>query len=239
MGVIVWNGISSLQAHVRTSDLPSYESPEQDGESTHVPGRNGDIVQPMDSYKNTSISYSISINARKDGFQTTGTSVADWLYSASGKYARLEDSWRPDEFRLARFTGPLDIENKLDIFGTAKVSFSAMPQRFLKSGERKLEYTANKSILNPTRYPARPLITVKGTGEGTLTIGEYPCKISDIKDEIILDCDLMDAYSDGGATNRNSDVTIPDFPVLVSGKNEISISGGITSVSIVPRFWIL
>jgi phage-related protein len=40
--------------------------------------------------------------------------------------------------------------------------------------------------------------------------------------------------------NRNSTITLNNgFPKLVPGENNISFSGGITSVEVIPKWWTL
>ena len=53
-----------------------------------------------------------------------------------------------------------------------------------------------------------------------------------------IDSELQDAYK--GTTNCNSLVTLSNgFPKLIKGENEISFSGGITSVEVIPKWWTL
>ena len=63
------------------------------------------------------------------------------------------------------------------------------------------------------------------------------CTLAAIDGSITLDSDTENAYK--GTTNLNSKVTIPDFPELVPGDNEITWTGGITSAQITPRWWTL
>jgi phage-related protein len=58
-----------------------------------------------------------------------------------------------------------------------------------------------------------------------------------ITDYLNIDCDRMDVYR-LPSENRNSLMT-GDFPVLSSGDNIVSYSGGITSVTITPKFWTI
>ena len=44
MGIIIFNGVSSMDLHTLVQHPPEYAFPEKDCEATHVPGRNGDII---------------------------------------------------------------------------------------------------------------------------------------------------------------------------------------------------
>ena len=52
-----------------------------------------------------------------------------------------------------------------------------------------------------------------------------------------IDSEFQDVYH--GTTNCNQNVSINEFPKIVSGNNYISFSGGITSLEIIPRWWTL
>ena len=87
-----------------------------------------------------------------------------------------------------------------------------------------------------------PLITVTGSGKGTVTAGTSTVTISDIPSGgIVLDCELQDAYSVDKLQNLNSLITVEnnEFPKLTRGKNTITFTGGVESVKIVPRWWDL
>jgi phage-related protein len=53
----------------------------------------------------------------------------------------------------------------------------------------------------------------------------------------MIDLETMSAYN--GSTNMNDKVSIEDGTVLASGDNNISVSSGITSVTITPRWWTI
>ena len=58
-----------------------------------------------------------------------------------------------------------------------------------------------------------------------------------IVDYLNIDCDKMDVYR-LSSENRNN-LMSGTFPVLFEGENSITISGGISSVTITPRFWVI
>ena len=96
---------------------------------------------------------------------------------------------------------------------------------------------ASSEYRNPTDFPAKPLIKIHGSGSGVVGIGTYTVTINDIIDGMIVDSEQQDTYKD--QMNCNSKVSITEYPKLVSGNNAISISGGVTSIEIIPRWWTL
>lgn len=238
MGAVIFNGISSLDYGIQVEQPPDYIFPERDYEIQHIPGRNGDLVLDKGSYKNVERVYKISIGSLKVEHAVLANRISEWLHSASG-YARLEDSYEPEYFRLAMYKENGTIENIHRHGGKITVTFDCKPQRFLKSGEEPLLFQSSGLYLqNPTSFRSLPKITVNGSGGGTLRIGEYTVILSEIGGSVTIDCDIQDAYH--GPENRNSTISLPNgFPKLWPGEVELSFSGGITFVEVIPRWWTL
>ena len=163
--------------------------------------------------------------------------VANWLCGPSG-YQKLEDDYDVETYRRAYFAGPLDVESIMHRFGRATIEFSCQPQRFLRAGNQTVELSQGKTLLNPTAFTALPLITVAGTGAGTLTVGDVTVTINSMpRGIVVLDSDTQNAYY--GAFNLNSTISAPEFPTLPAGESPVQWTGGITSVKIKPRWWTL
>ena len=236
MGIVIFNGISSQDLHIQVQTEPDYDFPEKDYEVTHVPGRNGDIVIDQGSWQNVSRKYNLAMDAVKISYTEVASKLVQWLHSASG-YARLEDSYEPDFYRMAMYKDSGSISNIYNKAGQIEVEFTCKPQRYFKSGEVADIFTTSTEYRNPTDFPAKPLIKIHGSGSGTVGIGTYTVTINDILDGMIVDSEQQDTYKD--QTNCNSRVSIAEYPKLVSGNNVISISGGVTSIEIIPRWWTL
>ena len=236
MGIVVFNGISSQDLHIQVQTEPSYDFPEKDYDVTHVPGRNGDIVIDQGSWQNVSRKYNLAMDAGKISYTEVASKLVQWLHSASG-YARLEDSYEPDFYRMAMYKDSGSISNIFNKAGQIEVEFTCKPQRYFKSGEAADIFVASSEYRNPTDFPAKPLIKIHGSGSGVVGIGTYTVTINDIIDGMIVDSEQQDTYKD--QMNCNSKVSITEYPKLVSGNNVISISGGVTSIEIIPRWWTL
>ena len=236
MGIVVFNGISSQDLHIQVQTEPSYDFPEKDYEVTHVPGRNGDIVIDQGSWQNVSRKYNLAMDAGKISYTEVASKLVQWLHSASG-YARLEDSYEPDFYRMAMYKDSGSISNIFNKAGQIDVEFTCKPQRYFKSGEAADIFVASSEYRNPTDFPAKPLVKIHGSGSGTVKIGAYTVTINDILDGMVVDSEQQDTYKD--QTNCNSKVSITEYPKLIAGNNTISISGGVTSIEIIPRWWTL
>lgn len=236
MGIVIFNGISSQDLHIQVQTEPDYDFPEKDYEVTHVPGRNGDIVIDQGSWQNVSRKYNLAMDAGKISYTEVASKLVQWLHSASG-YARLEDSYEPDFYRMAMYKDSGSITNIYNKAGQIEVEFTCKPQRYFKSGEVADIFTASTEYRNPTDFPAKPLIKIHGSGPGTVGIGKHTVTINDIIDGMIVDSEQQDTYKD--QMNCNSKVHILEYPKLVAGNNAITLSGGVTSIEIIPRWWTL
>ena len=237
MGVITLNGKTSTSIGLQVESPPDYDIPERIYETTHVPGRNGDIVMDTGSYRNSTRTYEVSIGSEGGNFAALSSSIAQWLHSAAG-YVRLEDSYTPDYYMLARYAEGNSIVNILGQAGRATLNFDRKPQRFLKSGDTPVTITTTKMLKNPTLYESKPLIKIIGDGEGTVSIGSYTIGVTRLSAYMYIDSDIEDVYKD--ALNMNNYVTLTNgFPLLKPGNNSISFTGGIESVEITPRWWTI
>jgi len=237
MGVIIYNGISSLDYDIQVEHPPEYTTPERDYLLQSIPGRNGDLVQDNGCYKNVSRSYDIAIGSYEEEHVTLANRISEWLHSGSG-YVYLEDSYQPQYYRLAMYSEGTTISNLYNHAGRSTINFNCKPQRFLKSGDALINITNNQTLTNPTDFIALPLIIIHGSGSGLLTIGSHVVSISAITNGMVLNSDMQDAYY--LTSNLNLTITLSNgFPKLEAGINAISFSGGITSIDIIPKWWTL
>jgi phage-related protein len=239
MGKFWFNGRSCAEFGIVASGSSTFNAPVRDITMAAVPGRNGDLVIDNGRFKNISVTYPVFIHR---DFSNNAMKARAWLRGDAG-YKRLEDEYDHDCFRLGVFTGPLDFDMKfLNLAGEAYLTFNCKPQRFLKSGEKTISFAEVGTLHNFTMFEAQPIITVYGSGAGTVSISGCTVEIKAMEDQITLDCELMDAYQkvgEGASQNMNGSIYAPDFPVLVPGENTISWTGGVTAVDIIPRWWTL
>ena len=135
-------------------------------------------------------------------FRRNVEAVREWLLKDVG-YKRLEDSYHPQFYRMARFIGPLDFDMRfLNLSGECTISFDCMPQRFLKSGEIKEIILRKVKIGNPTEFASKPLFRVYGSS-GRLLVNNTIMHIDDIDGYVDIDCDLQDAYKETQNKKQN------------------------------------
>lgn len=237
MGVVIFNGKASSDYGIEIETPPHYEIAERNIQSTSIPGRSGDLIIELDSYKNAPREYQISIGERDGDFVSLAARISDWLYASKG-YCRLEDTYEPDCFFIASVVGGNTVANIMGQAGRAIVRFTRKPQRFLKSGEIEVGFTKEGVLYNPSLHPAKPLIRVTGTGAGRVNINDVSLDITDIGGVMLIDCDEKEAYADDNGKNDKIK-SGHGFPTLTPGQNRISFSGGVKNVIITPRWWTL
>lgn len=141
MGVIRFNGISSADFGCTIERRPNHTRGSRRGELIEIPGRNGAIVLEDGSYSTYVQQYVVAF---EEGDTMPpykrAEQVAAWLLGSHG-FCRLEDDFEPDVYRMARYAGPLNIEQVASEYGRCVIEFECQPQRYLKSGEMQIEYT--------------------------------------------------------------------------------------------------
>jgi predicted phage tail component-like protein len=240
MGVIEFNGISSRDLGIEVETFPTYDTPEKEYQVTHVPGRNGDLLVPTGTYKNVPRSYKVSMATYdRVEYYKMMNKIAEWLYSSNG-YARLEDSYTPEYYSYAYYDKSISIENLFNEAGRATLTFTCKPQRYLKIGEYPISFTSSGTLHNQTDEIALPVLkVVTNNTQGAVGIGNQSItiKAGAGTNPIIIDSELQDAWS--GATNKNSYIVLTngDFISIKPGNNAVTLSGGIQSVEVTPRWW--
>lgn len=212
----------------------TFNAPPRDMDTISIPGRDGDIFFDNGRFQNINVTYPAFISKR---FAPRMDDFRAWLCSKY-HYMKIEDSYHPDEFRLGVFKGGLTVSTTArNLSGLFNLTFNCKPQRYLKSGEMPVRFTASGSIYNPTEYAAKPLIKCYGTG-GTVTIGGVAITVTGCTNHVVLDCDLMESYE--GDTSRNGTTTLVngEFPTLGAGASAVTFSG-FSRVEITPRWWKL
>lgn len=203
-------------------------------ESVHVPGRNGNLIFQTGAYENRSGEASCFALSHMD-VERYVSAACGFLFRSHG-YRRLEASDDPEHYWKARVMNGAALEVRMRSLAPFDIELDCMPQRFLKSGEIPVRIDGPTHMHNYTAFPAAPRITAYGTS-GTLRIGAYTADLREIDGYIILDSETQNACK--GTENKNGDVSIPVFPLLMPGENEITWSGDIDHIEICPRWWEL
>lgn len=241
IGHLVVNGqdLASFGCYV-TSDNSIFASAQADVESIKVPGRNGDLTFFSGKYNNVNVTYSAFIY---ENFSTNFSNLRGFLSSITD-YARIEDTFHTDEYRLGYFyvekRGFMPVVMNDMTMGHFTITFTCKPQRFLISGEPMEAISSGGVLTNPTPFESKPIIRTKGSGVVHVGNVSYTIKNNSGDYWIYVDSETQDAYTASGI-DRNSYLTLNDgmFPTLPSGETTITFDNTFTAVQITPRWWML
>ncbi len=231
IGNLIYDGKDSRDWGVIVGSINTHNAPQRVVEEVAIPGRNGTLTIDSGRFENIVISYKAMILS---DFADKFDEFKAFLLSRVG-YARLEDSFNPSFYRMAKVHDAFEPSVILfDAAGKFEIPFDCDPRRFLKSGEKVITFTVNGTIQNPTYFDAKPLLRVEGTG--TITINSKVITITENQTYIYIDLESLNAYHE--TTNMNNKVSIEDGIVLKPGNNTINISG-VTEVRVTPRWWTI
>lgn len=243
MNSFTYNGVSSLDMGLRIESKNVFSAPRYEVQFQSIPGRDGDLILPNGRYPNVQVTYSVFLPANTlEELQTKLTAVKAWLFTEPDRYHELRDTYDKETFRRAVINTQLDIEDQLNRIGIFTVSFSCLPFKYINCGQTAVDVTSGggtEVLTNPTVFKSRPLIRVNGSGDGVLNIvntdGVLRMQFSSISSYVDVDSEQMNCYK--GAASMNDSVTADRFPMLTPGENHFVFNGGITSLSVKPR-WV-
>lgn len=229
----IFGGRSSVEFGITISGEATYNTPLRRSSSITIPGRSGNLIIDEGAFDNVEIKYPALI---KSDMPDRWAEFINFAAALPG-YQRLEDTYSPLTYRMAQLNTAVTVNtveygNRAGMFDLV---FNCKPQRWIKSGEMPIEYTATGTIYNRTQYDAAPLLTVYGTG--TVTIGGTDITITAVDQYVTIDCETMDAYK--GSQNKNSTVSFSTDRVGIHpGESQVELTG-VTKVIVVPRWYII
>lgn len=165
-----FDGTSSRNYGVYITGEAVYNAPERDVEMITIPGRNGTFAMDKGRFENITVTYPASIAATTEAdYRQALSDFRNFLCSKKG-YVRLSDDYNPDEYRMAVYKSGLEVTTAQLRAGEFDIVFECKSQRFLTSGETAVTVANNGTLSNPTLFPSRPLLEVKG--KGTIHMGD-------------------------------------------------------------------
>lgn len=232
---LTFDGVDCRDFGVYISGQGTFSAPARAYEMQEIPGRNGALIGYDAHLQNTELTYQAFVYSN---FRESIRGFRNFLLSRVG-YRRLVDTYHPDEYRMAVYTGPFEpdvlSDNKA---GRFDLTFSCKPQRYLMAGENPITITSSGTIYNPTLFDAQPLMRVYGYGD--IYIGSQYVYVS-VSETIYpyVDIDFAVGEAFYGSLNLNEFIAVSDndFPVIHPGSTTITLDGNIPKVEIIPRWW--
>ena len=223
-----WNGVKSTDYGVHITTQPSVIRASERATFTNVPARSGSLttLETDDVYDDFILPVECAIRDMSRIHE-----IGAWLKGAG----TLRLAVRPGGFFYARVANQIEFvkvlrnhENR-----TFTVNFRCQPFWYAEAVPPITLTTSGSTITNPGNVPSDPVITVYGSGEITLMVGQTIVELEDISGSITLDGPLMEAYSGTASMNDNMS---GDYPTLAPGMNAVSWSGSVTKIEVRPNW---
>ena len=191
------------------------------------------------------------LDCESNVFKEFGSQSVDRLFrcvyvKASGKQVfngsgQLILSNEPNRYYKAVVQNVITFERQTRNVYICRISFKLQPFAY-ELNQKIITLTEPPFVLtNHTNTTAQPIIKIYGTGTAEIYVNEHTVPIVKIRNCIILDYELKEAYNESEKRGtRNSDV-LTDYPELLVGDNTISwdTSANITQVKIIPNWrWL-
>lgn len=228
-----FNGVRSDDMRVYMLGLPTRPSTAQDGERKDVPGVAGGLWVTDGGYRRVKVSVQLEAG---DGADIDAVNA--WL-TGDGDLVFGDEPNRA--YRATINTSADRSHTRRRLNRTWKQSFDCDPFRYLYPAADMIAI-ANPStkITNPGTVRSAPLIKVNGSGDGTLMIGRSTMLLSDMDAPVYIDCEAKMAFTGDGTTESPrllaTQKITGDWIEIAPGDSYVVFSGGITGVSIAPRW---
>ncbi|SHJ63926.1 putative phage tail component, N-terminal domain-containing protein [Clostridium amylolyticum] len=138
----------------------------------------------------------------------------------------------PDVFYKIKFVKMGDIVNEIAEHGEFQLTFRLEPFAYMDFTDT-IYLTNQATIFNPGTYFSEPVITLYGSGNINLTIGETNLILKEVANFITINTPLKSAYKEQLPLNNK---ILGNFPVLNPGDNKILWSGNVTKIEIKPEW---
>jgi len=228
MGNIIFKGTNSdTISGLLISELPDITKPPRRQEAIEVDGRDGDVYRykGYDTYKKT---LQIGLHGTYDIDE-----IANFF---SGEGAVIFSN-EPTKQYTARIVDNIDFE-RLVRFRTAKVPFIVQPYKKLVGEDNVTGSTSPLTVENLGYEDSLPTIIIVADADEVVEIDVNAQTVLSVtmppEGTITIDGEALNCYNSNA--DKNQFVTMAgDFPTLLSGDNEISWTGDVTSVTVIPN----
>lgn len=217
-----WNGVRSTEYGIYVDTPPPITMPIERVSYTNVPGKSGALTQTEgeDVYEDLILTAQCVM---KEGSRIP--EIMRWL-KGEGKVAFAN---RKGGFYYARVNNliPFDKIMRGRENRAFPIVFRCKPFWYANE-EEEIALTKGGIIENAGSVYAEPILTVYGSGDGALTIGENTVELTGMAGSMTINSELEECYS--GIVNMNEKMS-GDFPKLQPGLNGVTWSGGVTKVT--------
>lgn len=202
-------------------------------EKIEVEGRNGNLIVKNGNYESKTISTEFTLMRDKEDtledFSMKIEEIEEWLREAKGD---LVTYLKPNRAYKIKHVLIGDIKPSDVYFATFEASFICEPFIYLLN-EPSLKVSNNETIHYKGTVPGECNVKIYGSGNIQLTINSETMQINNVNQYVELDSKLLLCLN-LDKTSKSRDM-IGNFPLLEKGLNNISWTGDISKVELLPR----
>lgn len=226
--VMYFKDTQNSQHHCIVTEIPGVPLPPERGEWQTVIGREGQfwVGEGVDDEVTVTVSLYFSPSE-------TPAQIRAWLSGSGPLYFPNWGFYVTAQVIETPVLTPAPLNDGWNV----TVTFSAHPVWFVYPTAAAITITSKPStVTGQGLVPSKPLITVTGSGNITLTVGGIDVEIASLSGSITIDCERYRAYN--GDNLLTHKITLPDgaWPTLSPTSTTVTWTGTVTSVVINPRW---
>lgn len=228
MTTFTFNGKKNTEFGLKVAEGKKITTSSPDVERVAVAGRDGELLISNNRLNSAELSFPVNFVKEKGLIATEVYKISEWLNVAG--YKDLTISYDQDFIYRAAYLETFSIEETMRQFGKTTINFVCYPVKFYKQGRVKQSLMNGATVNGLGNVNAKPIITLRGSGDCTLTINGRKTKLRSVQNSIVLDMQANQVYS-GNLPAWDKVVRSPEFqmPYLDYGRNLISWDGSFTA----------
>lgn len=233
MRYIEFNGTKSNDLGLLLERERSIKSTNNDVDLIEVAGRDGVLLKDNDRLKVIEQDFPFSLVGDVTVYEQK---ISEWLHVKG--WHDLVLSWDKDYIYRASVVNLFEIDEILKQFGRLKINFLIHPIKYLKTGKQSVSLVSGATLQNPGNVQAKPILKIKGTGNGVLTINDFETGLENVQGELVIDMERHLVYKDVLSAWDNIVRTEHHrMPLFDIGQNKISWTGDFT-ITAVPNWGV-
>ncbi|VGQ20837.1 distal tail protein Dit [Streptococcus pyogenes] len=233
MRYIEFNGTKSDSLGLLLERERSIKSTNNDVDLIEVAGRDGVLIKDNERLKAVEQDFPFSLVGDVTANQQK---ISEWLHVKG--WHGLVLSWDKDYIYRASVVNLFEIDEILKQFGRLKVNFLIHPIKYLKMGKQEVSLVKGGTLQNPGNVQAKPILKIKGTGSGVLTINGFETGLENVQGELVIDMERHLVYK--GALSAWDNIVRTEhhrMPLFDVGQNKISWTGDFT-ITAIPNWGV-
>lgn len=213
---------------------PSLPSPKRRVTFMDIPGRHSSVRYDEKTYEDITIVTECGLKS-KENLLTQIDEIKGWLFSAGE--SDLIFSFQDDKKYKAQVVNAIDFTQVYKYTSTFPIVFHCRPFKYATATSIISLTSSTSTVHNPGTLESDPIFNIFGSGNMTVTINGEKVELFNVQNKIIVNSDMQDCYDDE-MNNLNSKMA-GEFPLLKPGDNNITWTGNIQKIELLPNWrWL-